>query len=341
MAKKETTPKTADTAETAEVVAESEVGEVADEKTEIQPGWVESLDEASLFDSPDASQQIKEEEAEVEPKKKVETKETTPAEEESSEEEIEGSDGVKRPRFAHFQREMQLAQNENKEIKAKLEQLEKSKAIGDYVLSNKELLAAVDRSTKGLPIAGVDNQIPEKPNPPSKPAGFSRQDALDDSEGLSAAYLAQLEEYPVKLEIWRVADEKNRAREAETINREQAEVQFASEFKTAIRNSAVADGRIPSDKVDEVVNGCIEFYSNPGERSPQEAVGLLFHAYLATLRPSKKETETKHKVDEIKEKSKGKTPPVPSVAVAGNSETVIPTLSDDDYVKQMEGNLLG
>ena len=344
MAKKETTPEIAEDAGTASAVAEPEVGEVADDNTEIQPDWVESLEEPSLFGSPEATQRLDEEVApkETEPDKKVETKEAVKegAEEESPEEEIEGSDGVKRPRYAHFQREMQLSQNENKEIRAKMEQLEKSKAIGDYVLADKDLLAAVDLRVKGLPLTGAENQVPEKPTPPVKPVGFSRQDAIDDSEGLSAAYQEALDEYPVKLEAWRVADEEYRAREAETTNREQTERQFASEFKTAVRSSVVADGRIPSDKVNEVVDGCIEFYSNPGERSPQEAVDLLFYAYLAKLRPSKKANETKRKIEEIKGKAKKKVPPVPSAAGSVDSETIVPPLSDDDYIKKMEGGLL-
>lgn len=344
MAKKETAPEAPETAKAAEAVAEPEVGEVAGDKPEIEPDWVESLEEPSLFESPDANQQVDEEviSKEAEPDKKVETKEKAKEEvkEESSEEEIEGSDGVKRPRYAHFQREMQLAQNENKELKGRMEQLEKSKSIGDYVLADKELLSAVDRRVKGLSIVGGDNQIPEKPTPPVEPVGFSRQDAIDDPEGLSAAYLSDLEKYPVKLEAWREADEEYRASEAEDANREQAERQFTSEFKTAVRNSAVADSRIPSDKVDEVVNGCIEFYSNPGERSPQEAVGLLFYAYLETLKPSRRKTEISKKVEEIKDKAKSKVPPVPSAAGPVTSETVVPVLSDDDYIKTMEGNLL-
>lgn len=345
MAKKETTPETTEAAETAEAVATPEVGEVADDKAEISPDWIDSLDESSLFGSPETAQQAEEKVApeKTEPEKKVEEKAEVKegAEKESSEEEMEGSDGKKRPRHAHYQREMQLAQNENKELKAKMEQLEKSNALGDYVRADSELLAAVDRRVKGLPIVEAESKVPEKPTPPVKPVGFSRQDAIDDPDGLSAKYLSDVEEYPIKLEIWRKADEDNRASEAEEANREQAEKQFASDFKVAVRNSAVADGRIPSDKVDEVVNGCIEFYSNPGERSPQEAVGLLFNAYLATLRPSKRETETKNKIDEIKDKAKEKIPPVPSATVTATAETVVPTLSDEDYIQSMESNLLG
>ena len=342
MAKKEATPEAAEVKEPVEAKEIEAVGEVADDKLEIEPDWVESLEEASLFDSPDASQQIVEKKAEEDAgtEDKVETKETDQkkAEEESSEEEIEGEDGVKRPRYAHFQREMQLAQNANKELTAKLEQSEKSKPIADFVLADKELQEAVDRRMKGLPLIKGSDELPEKPLSPVKPVGFSRQDAIDDPEGLSAAYLTEVEEYPVKLEAWRKADEDKRAGEAETTNREQAEIQFASDFKVAGRNAAVADGRIPSDKVNEVVDGFVNFYSNPVERSPQEAVDILFKAYLATLIPSKKKVETNHKVEEIKEKAKNKLPPPPSAA--GNAETVVPTLSDEDYMKKMESGLL-
>ncbi len=331
-----------------------DAGDKPDPEVELEPGWLGDVSEIgqSLQDSPAALEKLgieaeeeplkrpadKPAEEPVKAKDKVEPKpEPEPEPSPDADEELlEGSDGKKRPRYAHFQRELQLAQN-------RLDKLGQVQPIAEYILKDPEVLDIVDRKMKGLPLIQPKDVppadvVPDEPEPPARPVNFSLEDAMNDPESDSYKYEIAIREYPVKLRTWQKAKDQHDEAAARKTAEADAEAEFVVNLYNGLRGAAHSYGKIPKDKVDEVVERCIEFYSKPDSLSSD----LLLRVFLASLVPPKQAKEIEEKAIKLKNKVKGKSdiPPAPSGTVEAETGTIEPPLGDDEYIKRMEDDML-
>ena len=264
----------------------------------------------------------------------------------SSEETLTGSDGKKRDITAHYQREMQLAQNENKRLMEEAQTLVGVKPIADYINNNPDLLNVVQKHMDGQPITdsrGADQRgadaLPDKPQPPEMPAGYNLDDALRDSESPSAEFFNANLRYPGDLERWREQKEvlDNNAAEQQYFAEEQSRIQenIKAGLLQEIQHNPATKDLNHADVLSKVQN----FYSNKDALTPKVLVDTFLTATKTIPQGEAQVTEAQRRAEDLKRQSERTKAPIPAAVVTDDTTEKVVNAAQE-YAQSVEDNIL-
>ena len=318
---------------------------VASPDEKVDDKVADHVDDKSVLDLADEKQQVEKKDGAgpIKPvDKKVDAGEVDDTVVTSSEEQMVGSDGVKRPRHAHYQREMQLAQNANAVLLDERKGLESAKLIADAVINNPSLASQVQAQLKGQPIdSGAEQQgaLSEKPKPPEMPVGYTLMDAQNDPESASATYFNEVMKYPVKIEAWREEKEihDNAVMRAESQQQEFNRVQ--ANIKQGLLNEIRVNPATKDLNHAETLNKVEEFYANKEALTPQVLVNTFLSANKVEQKNVSQETDAQRRARELKERAGKVVAPVPAAVVTDDTVETVPN-AISDYAKHVSDNIL-
>ncbi len=280
------------------------------------------------------------------PEDKVEQEKGEEEDKSSSEEIVEGSDGKKRDITAHYQREAQLAQNENKRLKEEAQALVSVKPIADYINNNPDLLNVVQKHMDGQPITdaagpaqGKADALPDKPQPPEIPAGYTLDDALNNPESPSAEFFTANLRYPADLEKWREQKEvlDNAEAEQQYFAAEQGRIQenIRTGLLQEIQQNPATKDLNHSDVLAKVQN----FYADKDALTPKVLVDTFLTATKTIPQEDAQITEAKRRAEELKRQSDKTKAPIPAAVVADDTTESVPDVAQE-YAASVEDNIL-
>ncbi len=339
--------------ETDEVPIEGTIGEkgflqssdtpVASPDDDVSKTVTDPNDDKSVVALADERQQVKKKEGAVTTEKppKVEGVEGKETVDTSLDEQIVGSDGKTRPRHAHYQREMQLAQNANAVLLDERKGFESAKVIADAVIGNPTLTAQVQAQLKGQPIdSATESQkaLSEKPKAPQMPVGYSLNDAQNDPESASATYFNEMINYPVKIEAWR---EEKETHDNAALRAESEQVEF-NRIQANIKQGLLNEIRVNPATKDlnhaEMLAKVQEFYSDKEALTPQVLVNTFLSANKVEQGNSQ-ETDAQRRAKELKGRADRVVAPVPAAVVTDDTVETVPN-AVQDYARHISSNIL-
>lgn len=158
---------------------------------------------------------------------------------------------------------------------SELDQLKQYEPVVQYIQQNPEVLNAVQAHVNGEnPQVSPDGRsqetaIPERPERPSKPAGFDRQEATLDPDSDSAKYLQELAAFQDEFADWQIErDQLIQERHEQTVQEKQETAQRET-ARMQVAREAVQHG-IPPEELAEFFN----VMESPASRSTQNLVQL-------------------------------------------------------------------
>jgi len=240
--------------------------------------------------------------------------------------EVADADGEDKNRYEYWQSRYDKKASEFDAMSKKLEEFNNIAPIAEYIQGNPDVLKSVARSLSGdtpsVPSQEKSQELPQKPERPTKPMNYDASEAVMDSDSDSYKYRVALDDYrdgmidyQERLEVDRInamkAQEQQIAQQRVAYERQQAEVGMVEQLQQKY-------GYTP-----EKATEFMKYYSNP------ESITLDNLVSLDKLRsaPSQQELATQQKVQAMQNSQQRMKVPTPTAVQTGNAQ---PNFSDED-----------
>ena len=219
-------------------------------------------------------------EAESSPGTEEQADETDEQRTEGEEESPDAADPTGK-RYADQQKRADLAENRIKELETTIKETEQVQPIVQFVQNDPALRQAFNQRLSGQDISiDAPPTVPDKPLEPTRPASYSKDDAINEPESDSAKFDLAIQNYPGEVERWRENKEQIDTKKANEQTLVLKQEQFMADFNSSLKELGVPEDEIPS---------VVAF----SQKEEHNTTTNLAKAVLSIYRDAQKPAETK------------------------------------------------
>lgn len=150
-------------------------------------------------------------------------------------------------RYADQQKRADLAENRIKELETTIKETEQVQPIVQFVQNDPALRQAFNQRLSGQDISiDAPPTVPDKPLEPTRPANYSKDDAINEPESDSAKFDLAIQNYPGEVERWRENKEQFDTKKANEQTLVLKQEQFMADFNASLKDLGAAEDEIAS-----------------------------------------------------------------------------------------------